>query len=209
MKKIFYSLCIEILIASSVLPQQRDKSSSQKGIDSLKGLKPPVQLTEEVDHLRMMKMLGIDSLRPGPSGNPNAPNAANTDESKAIQYKSLPDPLTLNNGKKVTSAKVWWNKRPPEIVEDFDREVYGRMPKHTPSVNWEVVNTKNDTIGKIPAITKKLVGHVDNSSYPYITVDIQLSLTTPANTTKPVPVIMEFGFDFSKFKNFDVSKLKY
>ena len=38
------------------------------------------------------------------------------------------------------------------------------------------------------------MGHVDNSSYPQITVDIQLTLTTPANANGPVPVIMEFGF---------------
>ena len=170
-------------------------------------LKPPVQLTAEQDHQRLMKLLDIDSLRPGPSGNPNAPNAANTDESKAVQYKSLPDPLTLNNGEKVTTAKIWWNKRRPEIVEDFDREVYGRMPKKTPPVNWEIVSTQNDTIGKIPAVTKKLIGHVDNSSYPLITVNIPLTLTTPANAAGPVPVILEFGFNFSKFKNFDVSKL--
>jgi hypothetical protein len=41
---------------------------------------------------------------------------------------------------------------------------------------------------------KKLIGHVDNSSYPQIKVDIQLTLTTPSEATKPVPVIMEFGF---------------
>src|SRR5205823_730410 len=45
-------------------------------------------------------------------------------------------------------------------------------------------------------ITKQLVGHVDNSSYPLITVDIQLTLSTPANATRPVPVMMEFGFNF-------------
>jgi hypothetical protein len=38
------------------------------------------------------------------------------------------------------------------------------------------------------------VGHVDNSSYPLITVDIQLTLTIPAAATRPAPVIMEFGF---------------
>ena len=48
--------------------------------------------------------------------------------------------------------------------------------------------------GDVPVITKQLVGHVDNSSYPQITVDIQLTLTTPANATGPVPVMMEFGF---------------
>jgi hypothetical protein len=43
-------------------------------------------------------------------------------------------------------------------------------------------------------ITRKLIGHVDNSAYPQITVDIQLSLSTPANARGPVPVILEFGF---------------
>jgi len=174
---------------------------------SSQDLKPPVKLTAEEDHQRLMKLLGIDSLRPGPSGNPEAPNAANVDESKASPYTTLPHPLILNNGEKVTSAEIWWNKRRAEILEDFDREVYGRMPKNTPAVKWEVINTKNDTIETIPAITKELIGHVDNSSYPLINVDIQLTLVTPADSKEPVPVIIEFGFDFSKFKNFDISKL--
>jgi len=50
--------------------------------------------------------------------------------------------------------------------------------------------------GDMPVITKKLVGHVDNSLYPLINVDIQLTLTTPANATGPVPVMMEFTFVF-------------
>ena len=74
--------------------------------------------------------------------------------------------MTLKNGKKVTTAKEWWKKRRPEIVEDFDREVYGRTPKNLPRVNWEVIETKPDTIGGILCTTKTLLGHVDNSSYP-------------------------------------------
>ena len=70
-------------------------------------------------------------------------------------------------------------KRRAEIVEDFDREIYGRIPENIPKVSWEVVSTTKDTIGGIPAITKQLLGHVDNSSFPSISVNIQLSLTTP------------------------------
>ena len=103
-------------------------------------------------------------------------------------------PLVLNNGKKVTSAAMWWNQRRPEIVEDFDREIYGRAPKITPQAKWKVTKTSEKTNGGIPVITKQLLGHVDNSSYPEITVDIQLALTTPANAAGPAPVIMEFGF---------------
>jgi len=56
-----------------------------------------------------------------------------------------------------------------------------------------LVSTKNDKNGEFPIITKALVGHVDNSAYPAITVDIQLTLVIPANATGPVPVIMQFG----------------
>jgi hypothetical protein len=156
---------------------------------------PPVVMTTQEDHQRTMKLLGITSLRPGADPrNPNAPNAANYDESKANPYPKLPDPLVLKNGKKVTSAKQWWNERRAEIVEDFDREIYGRVPKVTPKVNWEVTSTIREMKGEAPVITKQLIGHVDNSSYPLITVDIRLTLTTPANATGPAPVMMEFGF---------------
>jgi hypothetical protein len=88
------------------------------------------------DYNNMLAQLHIASTRPGPSGNPSAPNAANTDESKASPYTTLPDPLVLKNGTKITDAKTWWAKRRPEIVEDFDKEIYGRVPKDLPKVNF-------------------------------------------------------------------------
>ena len=154
----------------------------------------PAQLAAQADRQKMMDLLHITSLRQGANGNnPQAPNAANYDESKANPYPDLPDPLVLNNGKKVTSAKMWWNQRRPEIVELFDREIYGRVPKNVPKVKWEVASTKNEMNGDVPVITKDLIGHVDNSSDPDITVDIRASLSTPANAKGRVPVIMEFG----------------
>jgi hypothetical protein len=149
-------------------------------------------LTAEQDHQRIMDLLHISALRRGPDGDPKSPNAANFDESKVFPYP-LPDPLMLKSWKKVETDKMWWTERRPEIVEDFDREVYGRVPGSTPKVNWEVASTTKESEGDVPVITKKLVGHVDNSAYPLVTVDIQLTLTVPANATGPVPVIMEFG----------------
>ncbi len=157
----------------------------------------PVTLTAQEDHARLLKLLGISELRRGADGrNAQAPNAANYDESKANPHPELPDPLRLNNGRRVTKAADWWKLRRPEIVELFDREVYGRMPKQTPAVRWEVVSTANETNGEIPVVVKKLLGHVDNSAYPQVAVDIQLTLTTPANAAKPVPVVMELSFNF-------------
>lgn len=154
---------------------------------------PPVHLTAEQDHQRLLELLDISSLRQGPDGNPKSPDAANFEESKVSPNLKLPDPLVLKSGEKVSTAEVWWKKRRPEIVEDFDREIYGRVPKDTPKVKWEAMTITTEEKDGVPVITKKLVGHVDNSSYPLIHVDIQLTLTTPEKASGPVPVMLEFG----------------
>lgn len=154
---------------------------------------PPVHLTAEQDHQRLLELLDISSLRQGPDGNSKSPNAANFDESKVSPNLKVPDPLVLKSGEKVSTAEVWWKKRRPEIVEDFDREIYGRVPTNTPKVKWEATTITTEEKDGVPVITKKLVGHVDNSSYPLIHVDIQLTLTTPEKASGPVPVMMEFG----------------
>src|SRR5215831_10989828 len=137
------------------------------------------------DHQNMMAQLGIHKLRPGPSGNESDPNHANYDEATANPYPDLPDVLTLKNGKKVTSAKMWKEQRRPEILEDFDRKVLGRVPKNVPKVTWTVANTAEGRIGPYSVIGKQLVGHVDNSSFPEISVDIQMTLVTPAEAKRP------------------------
>lgn len=181
------ALIVLVYIVSGIHAQPRLSPADSLRRDS-------INKATQKDYQQMLSQLGISSTRPGPSGNPQAPNAANIDESKASPYKSLPDPLALNNGRKLTDAKKWWNKRRPEIVEDLDREVYGRTPKDLPSVKWELLSTTNEMNGSFSVITKKLIGQVDNSSYPKINVDIQLTLSTPAYAQGPVPVIMEFGF---------------
>ncbi|HEV2437054.1 MAG TPA: acetylxylan esterase [Verrucomicrobiae bacterium] len=163
-------------------------------------LPAPLNWSAEEDHLNMMDQLGIKTLRPGAEGmNPKAANYQNTDEAKANPYPTLPDPLTLKNGEKVTTPETWWRQRRPEIVEDFDREVYGRVPQNVPKVTWEVTGIARTNNGAIPVITKHLAGHVDNSSCPRISVNIQLTLTTSAKAAGPVPVMLEFGFDWSRF----------
>jgi hypothetical protein len=141
-----------------------------------------------------MDLLHITALRRGADGDPKSQNAANYDEAKAKPDPKLPDPLRLNNGKEVKTAKEWWEKRRPEIVEDFDREIYGREPRETPEVVWEVTSTTREMNVDVPVIAKKLVGRVDNASYPAIQVNIDMTLTTPANAKGPVPVMVELSF---------------
>ncbi len=148
--------------------------------------------TAEQDHKNMMDQLGIKAVRPGPSGNEQAPNHANYDESQANPFPDLPDALTFKNGQRVTSAAQWPQRR-KEIVEDFEREVLGRVPPNAPHVTWTVASTTNSKVGIFPVVTKQLVGHADNSSCAAINVDIDMTLVTPANAKGPVPVMMMFG----------------
>ena len=152
------------------------------------GLPEPVNFTAQQDHQNMMEQLGIKTLRPGPSG-----KSANYDESKANPFPNLPDALTLDYSQKVTSADLWWHKRRPQIVEAYEHEVYGIIPKNVPRVTWSVEATDKERIGGRPVVARLVIGHVDNSSYPLIDVNIRMILVTPANAKAKVPVLMMFG----------------
>jgi hypothetical protein len=154
---------------------------------------PPVTFTAAQDHQNMMDQLGIKALRPGPSGDEKAPNHASYDESLANPFPNLPDLMTLKNGQKVMTAEMWWKERRPEIVEDLEREVYGRLPKSLPKVTWTVTVTDREFVGFTPVIARQLVGHVDNSAYPQIEVNISMTVVVPANAKGPVPLLMMFG----------------
>jgi len=156
-------------------------------------LPPPVTFTADQDHQNMMDQLGIKALRPGPSGNEKAPNHANTDESKANPYPQIPDPLTTKDGRKVTTPQMWWSVRRPELVDGLEKYVYGRIPANVPQVKWTVATVDHEMIGFTPVIAKDLIGVVDNSAYPAISVRIHMTLVTPASAKGPVPVLMMFG----------------
>jgi (4-O-methyl)-D-glucuronate---lignin esterase len=148
------------------------------------------------DHADMMGQLGITRLRPGPSGRAAAgePNAANYDPAKANPHPDWPDALTLKDGRKVTSAQSWWQERRPEIVEDFEREVYGRVPRDVPSVAWEVTETLETSVGGQPVVARRVIGHVDSSAHPAIAVDIKMAVVVPVHAQGPVPVLIMFGW---------------
>jgi hypothetical protein len=167
-------------------------SAQEQKIDASK-YPPLTTFTTQQDHANMMQQLGIKALRPGPSGNESDPNHANYDELVANPCPQLPDILTTKDGKKVTTADMWWKVRRPEIVDGIEKELYGKLPNKIPAVKWTVETTDYENIGFTPVVAKKLVGHVDNSEYPLINVDIQMMVVLPLNVKGPVPVLMMFG----------------
>jgi hypothetical protein len=153
------------------------------------------QLSRE-DHADMLRQLDITKLRPGPNGRAAAgdPSAANYDPAKANPYPDWPDALTLKDGRKVTTAETWWQRRRPEIAEDFEREVYGRVPADVPKVAWTVAETVETTVGGRPVVARRVIGHVDNSAHPAISVDIKMAVVVPVKAKGPVPVLIMFGW---------------
>lgn len=146
------------------------------------------------DFSNMKEQLGITiPNRPGPSGNPADPNAANSDENKVVAY-DLPDPLTTSKGTQVSTEEAWWKIRKPEIVAQFETEMYGHVPENIPDISWTVVSEKDTTAGPYPVTETLLIGKVDNSNHPDIEVNIELLIGLPKDTENAVPLVTRFGF---------------
>jgi len=147
------------------------------------------------EYLREQAVLKLGKLREVPDSHSpvDQPNVPNYDEAASAPYPYTSDVLRLNDGKKTASAAQWWKLRRPQIVEAFDREIFGRAPKVTPKVAWVVTGTKTDSIGGIAAVTRRFDGRVDNSADPAVKVDIDMAVTLPVGVKGKVPVIIQLG----------------
>lgn len=151
----------------------------------------------QADYQQMLEQLNIQSIRPGVNGsNPQAPNAANYNESKANIYTNIPVVLQLNNGKKVDSKRAWNYHRKPEIVEDFEREIYGRIPDNIPPISWKIISAENKMMAGFPVEVQKLVGTVDNKRFPSISVQMEVTMGFRKDIKKAMPAMMELAWMF-------------
>ncbi len=178
------------LLVAATLLAPAPSNGQEKGTG--KGKQPDFIPADYDDYQNMLSQLGIKKMRKGRDGK----GKDTSDEATANPHKNtMPDLMTFKDGAKVTTADQW-PKRRAEIVEDFERDVYGRIPKNVPKVKWEVTSTVEGESGGIATVTKTLVGHVDNSAFPKIKVAIQASFTVPKHAAGKVPVILQFGGGF-------------
>ncbi|WP_020605952.1 alpha/beta hydrolase family protein [Spirosoma spitsbergense] len=171
------------------------EANRQQMLDKL-GVKPPVLSPPASDPSRPA------ALQPVAGSNSWADNAGltyvqsawgnwtNYDEAKATAtIYTLPDPLKLKNGQAVQDAATWWNLRRPEILNDYQTEIYGKIPTNTPRVFFSTLGADSTVLGG-KATQKKLLGYVDNTQYPRATPVIPVLRFMPANASGPVPLMV-------------------
>jgi len=154
------------------------------------------------DYADMLVKVGVTKVREGRQ--PNSEDASkhpNYDELTANPYPFYPDPLVTESGKRVTSAKMWYKVRRPELVRLFEDNVYGRIPANVPGVKWEVTNEERKEFAGKQVVVRYLKGVVDNAAYPAISVEIQANIVYPEGKQN-MPVVIEFGFGGDPLRSF-------
>jgi len=119
----------------------------------------------------------------------DAEGGANYDESKVPAY-TLPDPLVMADGTKVTSAEMWRTKRRPEILELFRSHVYGRSPGKPDGMTFKVFD--NDPKALDGKATRRQVTVLFTGKDDGPKMDLLLYL--PNDAKKPVPAFLLLNF---------------
>ena len=112
----------------------------------------------------------------------------NYDESKVPVY-TLPDVLTLTNGRKVTTKKEWVEKRRPELLRLFETQIYGKVPVRSKDLHFRLLNEDREALGGL-ATRKEVAVYLTKDEKHYLTVLMYL----PNRRKGTVP--MFFGINF-------------
>jgi hypothetical protein len=113
----------------------------------------------------------------------------NYDEAQVGTY-TLPDPLVLANGQKVTSPETWFAKRRPEILKLFEENQHGRSPGRPESMTFDVFDKGTPALGGKALRRQVTVRFAYGKPEPKMDIAIYL----PAGATKPVPLLLCLNF---------------
>ncbi len=113
----------------------------------------------------------------------------NYDEAKVGTY-TLPDVLTLANGKKVTDKQTWLKQRRPEVVKLFESYQFGKMPGKPADMSFNVFD-KGTSVFDGRVVRKQVTVYFTKDTSDH-KMDILVYL--PAKATKPVPLFLTISF---------------
>ncbi len=115
----------------------------------------------------------------------------NYSEQRVPKY-TLPNPLVLSDGTKVTDAGTWRTKRRPEILELFRKYVYGRAPIAKPkNMSFKVFDLERNALAGLATRKQVTVNFTGKKDGPKM--DILIYLPNAVKTPVPTFVILNFG----------------
>jgi hypothetical protein len=126
------------------------------------------------------------------------PQGFNYDESKVPAY-TLPDPLKMSDGRRVTDAAMWKKSRRPELIALYEDNVYGHSAPAPHGVRYVVRDNTPDALGGLATrrqIGILLTGREDGPR-------IELLLYIPAKHTGRVPAFLGLNFSGNDTVNAD------
>ena len=112
----------------------------------------------------------------------------NFDESNIPAY-TLPDPLIMKNGKKVTTPSEWIKKKRPETLKLFENHVYGKSPAHPKDLHFRVLTEDNNALNGTATRREVAVYFTKNDDH-YMTILMYI----PNSRNGAVPLF--FGLNF-------------
>jgi hypothetical protein len=103
---------------------------------------------------------------------------------------TLPDLLTCIHGQRVTSARIWTQKRRPELIRQFEEIQFGKMPPRPRDMHFLITDKGTPSFsGK--AIRKQVTVYFSKDTADH---KMNLLIYIPANTSKPAPLLMNISF---------------
>ena len=112
----------------------------------------------------------------------------NYDESKVPDFV-LPDPLTTDDGRKVTDAAAWRKTRRPQILRLFEEHVYGRSPARPKETPFEVAATVENALDGKAARKEVTVWFSGEKNGPGMSI-----LMFVPKSERPVPAFLGLNF---------------
>ena len=114
----------------------------------------------------------------------------NYDEAKVGEY-SLPDVLKSEDGTVIDSAKLWDDKRRPEILHLFEEHVFGTLPTGVVVMRTKVRSETSGALNGTALRREVTVYFTEDDRGP----QMDLLIYTPANAKGPVPAFMGYNFN--------------
>ncbi|HEY9075008.1 MAG TPA: hypothetical protein VIO61_00595 [Anaerolineaceae bacterium] len=116
-------------------------------------------------------------------------NEPNYDEALVPDY-ILPDPLMCADGTPVGTPEDWFNRRRPELLALFEREMFGKMPPRLEGMWFEQTSYCPDALGGFAVRKEVRIHFTPGSAGPCL----NLLLYLPAAAKSPVPVFLSLNY---------------